>query len=135
MKRKLMNEKGFTLVELIVVIAIMVTLVALLLPKAIGYITRAREAKIQGNCAEIYNAACVYVSDRLSKGDEFEPDSDLDETLLWSGDTHLVDEPDDYTDIEIKINESGNAVKYVYYTADNITACVPENARTAATPG
>ena len=45
------NNKGFSLVELIIVIAIMVALVAMLAPQFVKYVTRSRDAVVQ-NAAE-----------------------------------------------------------------------------------
>ena len=42
-----MKKKGFTLVELIVVLVILAILAALLVPALIGYIDRANEEKLQ----------------------------------------------------------------------------------------
>ena len=48
MKRKLKEnkKKGFTLVELIVVLVILAILAALLIPALVGYIDRAKEKQI-----------------------------------------------------------------------------------------
>ena len=45
MKRKKMNNKGFTLVELIVVLVILAILAAILVPTLLGYIERAKSEK------------------------------------------------------------------------------------------
>ncbi|MBR1470073.1 MAG: type II secretion system protein [Lachnospiraceae bacterium] len=64
-KSKKMNNKGFTLVELIVVLVILAILAAILVPTLLGYIERAREEKdfstaqavrvaVQSEIAELY---------------------------------------------------------------------------------
>lgn len=51
---KKLNKKGFTLIELIVVIAILAILAAILIPAITGYIARATNAKEQANCRSLY---------------------------------------------------------------------------------
>lgn len=46
MFKKLKDKKGFTLVELIVVLVILAILAALLIPALTGYIDRANEEKV-----------------------------------------------------------------------------------------
>lgn len=52
----LKNRDGFSLVELIVVIAIMVILVAMLLPHAAGYLIQAKEVTLKNDAKQIYAA-------------------------------------------------------------------------------
>lgn len=57
MKNKRLNNKGFSLVELIVVIAIMAILAVTLAPKLTQYIDKARRAGDQEAITSIYTAA------------------------------------------------------------------------------
>lgn len=50
------DQKGFTLVELIVVLVILAILAALLVPALLGYIDRARNAKYLEEARSIYTA-------------------------------------------------------------------------------
>ncbi len=52
MKKK-MNDKGFSLVELIIVIAIMLVLVGILAPQFVKYVARSRQAADVTNAQEI----------------------------------------------------------------------------------
>lgn len=52
--KKLNNKKGFTLIELIVVIAILAILAAILIPSLTNYIQKATDSKNQANCRSLY---------------------------------------------------------------------------------
>lgn len=50
------NKKGFTLVELIVVIAILAVLMMLIVPSITGYLQRSKDAVANANAKTCYNA-------------------------------------------------------------------------------
>lgn len=56
-KQKKINDKGFTLVELIVVLVILAILAAILVPALLGYIDRARGSQLLLNGKSILTAA------------------------------------------------------------------------------
>lgn len=62
MKKK-KNNKGFSLVELIVVIAIMAVLVGVLAPQFIKYVEKSRASTDLDNCQAIISAVQVGVAD------------------------------------------------------------------------
>ena len=64
MKKLTKNNKGFSLVELIVVIAIMAVLVGVLAPQLIKYVEKSREATDIQNCDSIATALKSYYSDK-----------------------------------------------------------------------
>lgn len=72
---KKMNNKGFSLVELIIVIAIMVVLIAVLAPQYLKYVEKSRVASDQTTIVEYINAMQVLASD---------PDVTLDSTKTYS---------------------------------------------------
>lgn len=78
--RALKEKKGFTLVELIVVLVILAILAALLIPALTGYISKANKQKVEAECrmavmaiqtqaTEIYAKDGKVTSDALSTAD------------------------------------------------------------------
>ena len=59
-----MKEKGFTLIELMVVIVIIGILVAIALPNFIGAQDRAKEANVKSNAHTVQIAAEAYAVDQ-----------------------------------------------------------------------
>ncbi|MDI6604224.1 MAG: type II secretion system protein GspG [Thermoanaerobacteraceae bacterium] len=84
------NEKGFTLVELIVVVAIIAILTAVLLPKLLGYTDNARESRAKGDLASMKSVIEAYAA---SEGNgKYPADADAAKTLLAA---HGINTPTD----------------------------------------
>ena len=62
------NKKGFTLVELVVVIAIIGVLAAILVPSMMGYVKKARLKTANGNAKTAYNAAADFFTEQETLG-------------------------------------------------------------------
>lgn len=88
--RKMMKrQKGFTLVELIVVIAILGILAALAVPKFVSTLGNARQKTHEANVRTLKSAAALYLADG-EKGS--------DDTVTWTGSNDYVDDfPTGYT--------------------------------------
>lgn len=67
MKKEKMNDKGFSLVELIIVIAIMAVLVVVLAPQYLKYVERSRNSTDLSNATAIATAFQVYAADPEAK--------------------------------------------------------------------
>lgn len=61
------NNKGFTLVELIVVLVILAILAAILVPALLGYIDKAREKQVTTNAEAAYVAAQALATEYYGK--------------------------------------------------------------------
>lgn len=63
------DQKGFTLVELIVVLVILAILAALLVPALLGYIDKARNSKYLEEARSIYTAIQAVEDEKYAKND------------------------------------------------------------------
>jgi prepilin-type N-terminal cleavage/methylation domain-containing protein len=63
-----MNKKGFTLVELVVVIAIIGVLAAILIPTMMSYIKKAKLKSANSNAKIVFNTVNSVVTDMQCEG-------------------------------------------------------------------
>jgi len=63
MKKTFKKYAGFTIIELIVVVAIIAVLASIVLVNVTGYINKARDAAAQGNLASMLTGFAMYVAD------------------------------------------------------------------------
>ena len=71
------NNKGFTLVELIVVLVILAILAAILVPTLLGYIDRARSEKDYSTAQSVRVATQAYIDELYGKGNDNVKNTDV----------------------------------------------------------
>lgn len=127
MKRfKKEDNKGFTLVELIVVLVILAILAAILVPALLGYIDRAKGQQIVLNARSCYTAAQAELSSMYAKDEDFSAITSHAQRILDTADvpacTALVvgvkdtndtkREHGDFTVAYIKYSENGQDIYF-----------------------
>lgn len=60
MSRELRNKKGFTLIELMIVVAIVGILAAIAIPNFLNYQAKAQQAEVRSGLSAIYTGMMVY---------------------------------------------------------------------------
>lgn len=109
------NNKGFTLVELIVVIVILAILAALLVPALVGWINKAREKSYAVEARTAYLAAQTLVSENYYANPNYDVTANKDDVKELSGVNVSA-----ITDVEY-VNTGTNATEAEKRTINKIT--------------
>ena len=128
MIKKLKEKKGFTLVELIVVLVILAILAALLIPALTGYIDKAKEKSITAETRQAVMAAQTLVDEEYAKKDVGSDDITIGPDGIKKKDIAALAEVD-AANIQKGTVENGKVVSLVYkksgktctYTYDTTT--------------
>ena len=113
------NNKGFTLVELIVVLVILAILAAILVPALLGYIDKARQGQYAEEAHSILTAAQANATERYAS--KKQPETDISKITTYIN--PIVDPTSVSTGTIAYKNTSwsSSSIDHAMYTVDKIT--------------
>ena len=122
MKKKNKNRKGFSLVELIVVLVIMAILAAALIPSLTGYIKKTKQQNINSECQSAVQAAQTIASGAYASSDAKYTVDGIE--VSYSGTIDKITDDTDYVSAIAKLAECPTGSK-----APTITVTVNKDGR------
>lgn len=105
------NKKGFTLVEIIVVLLIIGILLAITIPSIMGYVGKAQDAAIEAKARSGYVAAQSIVAREVAKGKTLAPNGDTPTITGAAVTTELGEDTDKATIAKAGCAYEGNNIK------------------------
>jgi type IV pilus assembly protein PilA len=119
-KRKKNNKKAFTLIELIVVIAIIGVLIAILVPTMNGFVDDARQSTALANARTVYSVGQAEIAFALTNDGAYPSQDDLESAI----DGQLANLSEDGSYNLTYDSASGN-LSQVEFVMGDITATYP----------
>ncbi|MCB6366268.1 prepilin-type N-terminal cleavage/methylation domain-containing protein [Intestinibacillus massiliensis] len=129
--QRIHNRKGFTLVEVIVVLVILAILAALLVPKLTGWIDQAKVKSVTGEAHLVLSAAQAAASEKYASSNTASSVSKSEITPYLNGDVNDDGIPASITISDGKVSSftyTGKNGKTVTYSGSNNTFTEGSNA-------
>jgi type IV pilus assembly protein PilA len=123
LRQRIQDDKGFTLIELMVVVLIIAILIAIAIPTFLGLRTRAQDRAAQSDLRNALTAAKAFYTDdetytgfTVAKGEEVEP------SLNW-----VLGAPAANTDqLGIDDGTTGNTARFLRHSASGTYFCIQD---------
>ncbi len=118
------SKKGFTLAELLIVVAIIAVLVAIAVPLFVGSLQKAEKARDDANIRTVRGAAVVYLLDKTEGADDLWAEPTKGNIRAWKVDAKITSNGE-ITNLKVDLVENGVAANATdssgYTTAGKVT--------------